>query len=103
MLAVVLAGVLAMVSALHAQRVRVGAVADLAALAGGDVSAVATWTPVDGRACDQAALVVRTNGMVLADCEVRGTDTLVVVDLAVDLGPVAVDVRARARAGPEDR
>nr|WP_291495993.1 Rv3654c family TadE-like protein [Actinomyces sp.] len=100
--AAVLAGALALAGAVQAHAVRTSAVADLAALAAGDVSATAQWSPVGDQPCDLAGQVAAANGMDLAECEVVGPDTRVVVSRGLDLGALTVTVSARARAGPED-
>jgi len=98
--AALLAGVLALGGALNAHVVRAQAVADLAALAAGDVSVVAPWSAVGDRPCRQAALVAEGNDMELLKCAVSGADTRVVIRHDVALGPLDVPLTARARAGP---
>ncbi|MDN5963576.1 MAG: flp pilus-assembly TadE/G-like family protein [Actinomyces sp.] len=88
--------------AVHAHVVRATAVADLAALAGGDASAVAGWTDAGSLPCERAAAVVVANGMELETCAVSGTDTRVVVRDTVVLAGVSVPLHARARAGPAE-
>ncbi len=99
--AALLAGVLTLGSALNAHVVRAQAVADLAALAAGDVSVVARWSAVGDGPCRQAALVAEENEMELYECAVSGTDTRVVIRHDVSLGPLDVPLTARARAGPD--
>lgn len=92
--------VLGVSSALSAGRARLDAVADLAALAGADVSATAIWEEVGERPCARAREVARRNGVALESCEVIGADARVVlVDRIAVLG-IPVTVKARARAGP---
>ena len=98
--AAMLAGALALGAAVDARAVRVQAVADLAALAAGDVSAVAAWTEVGDRPCAHAGQVAAANRMELIDCSVIGSDARVVVGDRLDLGAVAIPVSAPARARP---
>ncbi len=83
-------------------RARLDAIADLAALAGADVSATAQWEDVGARPCEEAGAVVAKNGAVLDSCEILGTHTRVIVSSTVKLMGVSVPVRARARAGPKE-
>ena len=101
--ALLVAGALGVAAAVQGQAVKAQAVADLAALAGGDLSAVATWSDVGARPCRQAARVAESNGMTLEGCWLSGADTFVVVSGTVDLGSMTVPVSARARAGPVER
>ncbi len=80
----------------HAQ-----AVADMAALAGADLSSVAVFEAADsGLACAQVQEVAQRNAVKVKECRVDGGDTLVVVQRDVSLGWLSVVVHARARAGP---
>ncbi|WP_231550662.1 Rv3654c family TadE-like protein [Actinomyces polynesiensis] len=102
LVALLLGVVLAASGSVHAHLVRARAVADLAALAGGDSSAVAAWTGVGAAPCERAGAVADVNGLELVSCSVSGRDTRVVVrDVVVVLG-VPVAVGARARAGPQE-
>lgn len=83
-------------------RARLDAIADLAALAGADVSATAQWEDVGSRPCEEAGAVVARNGAALDSCEILGTHTRVIVSSPVKLMGVSVPVRARARAGPKE-
>lgn len=83
-------------------RARLGAVADLAALAGADVSVTARWEDVGPRPCEEAGAVAGRNGAVLESCEVLGSDTRVIVSARIRLMGLSVPVRARARAGPDE-
>jgi helicase/secretion neighborhood TadE-like protein len=98
--ALVLCAFLLVLGAVHTQVVRARAVADLAALAGGDASAVSGWTDAGSLPCERAAAVAGANGMGLGACTVSGRDTLVVVRGTLVLAGVPVPVEARARAGP---
>ncbi len=98
---VLIAGVVcALAAGVQTRQVRIQAVADLAALAGGDISAPALWESVGERPCESAGRVATTNGMGLHGCEIVGTDTRVVVTSDLDLGIASVTLSARARAGP---
>lgn len=83
-------------------RARLDAIADLAALAGADVSATAQWEDVGSRPCEEAGVVVARNGAALDSCEILGTHTRVIVSSSVKLMGVSVPVRAKARAGPKE-
>lgn len=98
--ALVLCGFLLALGAVHTHLVRARAVADLAALAGGDASAVSGWTDAGSLPCERASAVAEANGMELGACTVAGRDTLVVVRDTLVLAGVPVPVEARARAGP---
>ena len=105
--ALALASVLMIVTAVGAMvvgqataRMRVAAVADLAALAAAQA---------EGDSCTAASDVVVANGLVLTDCAVDGLDILVTVtgsppaitgQLVAALGGEARVVSASARAGP---
>ena len=97
--AVALAAVLGGVGVAHSERVRLQAVADLAALAGAEQSATAGWEDVGERPCASASSVARANGAVIQSCEVRGSDCLVEVSSSVRIVGVPAILRARARAG----
>ena len=73
-LAVVLAVVLGGVGVAHRERVRLQAVADLAALAGAEQSATAGWEDVGERPCGAAFAVAAANGGGVQSCEVRNLD-----------------------------
>ncbi len=87
-------------SALTAGRARLDAVADLAALAGADVSATAVWEDVGGRPCAAVREVAERNDVDLESCEVVGADTRVVLADRVAVLGIPAPVRAQARAGP---
>lgn len=96
-LAVVLGGV----GVAHRERVRLQAVADLAALAGAEQSATAGWEDVGERPCEAASAVATANGAGVQSCEVRDLDCLVVLTQPVRIAGISTNVSARARAGPE--
>ena len=100
-LALVLAVVLGGVGVAHRERVRLQAVADLAALAGAEQSATAGWEDVGERPCGAASAVAAANGVGVQSCEVRDLDCLVVLTQPVRIGGISTNVSARARAGPE--
>ena len=99
-LAVALAAVLGGVGVAHSERVRLQAVADLAALAGAEQSATAAWEDVGERPCGAVSAVAVANGAGVQSCEVRGTDCLVVLTQPVRIAGISTNVSARARAGP---
>ena len=72
--AVVLAVVLGGVGVAHRERVRLQAIADLAALAGAEQSATAAWEDVGERPCGAASAVAAANGVGVQSCEVRDLD-----------------------------
>lgn len=100
-LVVVLAVVLGGVGVAHRERVRLQAVADLAALAGAEQSATAGWEDVGERPCRVAFAVAAANGVRVQSCEVRDLDCLVVLTQPVEIAGISTNVSARARAGPE--
>lgn len=100
-LAVALAVVLGGVGVAHRERVRLQAVADLAALAGAEQSATADWEDVGERPCRAAYAVAGANGVSVQSCEVRDLDCLVVLTQPVNIAGISTNVSARARAGPE--
>ena len=100
-LALVLAVVLGGVGVAHRERVRLQAVADLAALAGAEQSATADWEDVGERPCGAASAVATANGVGVQSCEVRDLDCLVVLTQPVRIAGISTNVSARARAGPE--
>ena len=100
-LALVLAVVLGGVGVAHRERVRLQAVADLAALAGAEQSATAGWEDVGERPCGAASAVAVANGVGVQSCEVRDLDCLVVLTQPVRIAGISTNVSARARAGPE--
>lgn len=100
-LALVLAVVLGGVGVAHRERVRLQAVADLAALAGAEQSATADWEDVGERPCRTASAVAGANGVGVQSCEVRDLDCLVVLTQPVKIAGISTNVSARARAGPE--
>ena len=100
-LAVALAVVLGGVGVAHRERVRLQAVADLAALAGAEQSATADWEEVGERPCGAASAVAAANGAGVQSCEVRDLDCLVVLTQPVRIAGISMNVSARARAGPE--
>lgn len=100
-LAVVLAVVLGGVDVAHRERVRLQAVADLAALSGAEQSATADWEDVGERPCGAASAVAAANGVGVQSCEVRDLDCLVVLTQNVRIAGISTNVSARARAGPE--
>lgn len=99
-LAVALAAVLGGVGVAHSERVRLQAVADLAALAGAEQSATAAWEDVGERPCGAVSAVAVANGAGVQSCEVRGTDCLVVLTQHVEIAGISTNVSAWARAGP---
>ena len=99
--AVVLAVVLGGVGVAHRERVRLQAIADLAALAGAEQSATAAWEDVGERPCGAASAVAAANGVGVQSCEVRDLDCLVVLTQSVNIAGISTNVSARARAGPE--
>ena len=100
-LALVLVVVLGGVGVAHRERVRLQAVADLAALAGAEQSATAGWEDVGERPCGAAFAVAEANGVGVQSCEVRDLDCLVILTQPVRIAGFSTNVRARARAGPE--
>ena len=100
-LALVLAVVLGGVGVALRERVRLQAVADLAALAGAEQSATAGWEDVGERPCGAASAIAEANGVGIQSCEVRDLDCLVVLTQPVRIAGISTNVRARARAGPE--
>ena len=100
-LALVLAVVLGGVGVAHRERVRLQAVADLAALAGAEQSATAGWEDVGERPCGAASAVAEANGVGVQSCEVRDLDCLVVLTRPVRIAGISTNVSAWARAGPE--
>jgi len=100
-LALVLGVLLSGVGVAHRERVRLQAVADLAALAGAEQSATADWEDVGERPCGAAFAVAGANGVGVQSCEVRDLDCLVVLTQPVNIAGISMNVSARARAGPE--
>ena len=100
-LALALAVVLGGVGVAYRERVRLQAVADLAALAGAEQSATADWEDVGERPCGAASAVAEANGVGVQSCEVRDLDCLVVLTQPVKIAGISTNVSARARAGPE--
>ena len=100
-LALALAVVLGGVGVAHRDRVRLQAIADLAALAGAEESATAPWEDVGGRPCVAASSVAAENGVEIESCEVRDSDCLVVASQSIRIAGISTIVRAKARAGPE--
>ncbi|QWW20559.1 flp pilus-assembly TadE/G-like family protein [Schaalia sp. 19OD2882] len=100
--ALTLATVLVGVSQANAAQVRAAAVADLAALAGGDVAVVALWEDVGDKPCERSRQVASANGALVVGCSVVGQDLLVEVRVGAQVLGVPYEVRARARAGPEE-
>lgn len=99
--AVALAVAIGGVGVAHRERVRLQAVADLAALAGAEQSATADWEDVGDRPCGAASAVAAANGADVQSCEVRDLDCLVVLTQPVRIAGISTNVSARARAGPE--
>ena len=100
-LALVLGVLLSGVGVAHRERVRLQAVADLAALAGAEQSATADWEDVWERPCRAASAVAGANGVGVQSCEVRDLDCLVVLTQSVNIAGISTNVSAWARAGPE--
>ena len=100
-LSLVLGVLLSGVGVAHRERVRLQAVADLAALAGAEQSATADWEDVGERPCRAASAVAGANGVGVQSCEVRDLDCLVVLTQPVNIAGISMNVSARARAGPE--
>ena len=98
--AVALAVVLGGVGVAHRERVRLQAVADLAALAGAEQSAMAGWEDVGERPCGAASAVAAAHGAGVLSCEVRDLDCLVILTQPVRIAGISTNVSARARAGP---
>lgn len=96
LLCVVLIGV----SQVHAGVLRAQTSADLAALAGADIAAVALWEEVAERACQRARDVADANGASVMSCRLDGQDLRVEVTMTVGVLGVAYEAQARARAGP---
>ena len=99
--AVALAVAIGGVGVAHRERVRLQAVADLAALAGAEQSATADWEDVGERPCGAASAVAAANGAGVQSCEVRDLDCLVILTQPVRIAGISTNVSARARAGPE--
>lgn len=74
--------------------------ADMAALAGADLSSVAVFGGQASEACSAVGEVAEQNGLDLVSCAVRGADIYVVVGRPHKIGPLKFTVEARARAGP---
>ena len=90
------------VSGLLVAKQKVQSVADMAALAGADLSSVGVFSSGgDSGACAMAAQVVEVNASSLSSCWVAGADTFVVASKDFRVGPFAVEVKGRARAGPQ--
>lgn len=90
------------VSGLLVAKQKVQSVADMAALAGADLSSVGVFSSGgDSGACAMAAQVVEANTSSLSSCWVAGTDTFVVASKDFRVGPFAVEIKGRARAGPQ--
>ena len=100
-LALVLGVLLNGVGVAHRERVRLQAVADLAALAGAEQSATADWEDVGERPCGAVFAVAGANGVGVQSCAVRDLDCLVVLTQPVNIAGISTNVSARARAGPE--
>lgn len=99
-LAAALALVIAYVGAIYTARARLDATADLAALAGADVSATAIWEDVGERPCEESLAVAKANDAQLESCEVIGADTRVIVTMKGDGLNGFLTLRSQARAGP---
>lgn len=102
-LAVVLFALMVLcMGSVYRQKQQVQAVADMAAIAGGQYSALEKWVSQAEKPCARAQMVVEKNSMTLAQCFVQGGDTYVhIVRNAVVLGvPVAVHGYARAGESP---
>ena len=99
---VVIALLISSVTAVWSAKTHVQAVADMAALAGADISSVAVFeaAPTRSLPCAQAEEVAKRNGAVLSECWVTDADTRVVVQRPVSLFVFTTAVSARARAGP---
>ncbi len=99
---VFLAGLFAVLTEAWVARTQVQLAADLAALAGADVSSVSVFEahPDPSLACAQASLVAQQNGAAVSSCRVEGSDTLVTVTRASSSLLRMFSVTARARAGP---
>lgn len=93
---------LVFVGAIWSARAHAQAVADMAALAGADLSSVAVFEPQGGSplACQQATRVAEENGVLVQECRYEQADTLVTVTRPLAFGPWSVHITARARAGP---
>ena len=89
------------VSGLLVAKQKVQSVADMAALAGADLSSVEVFSAGHGSgACGMAAQVVEANAFSLRSCRVAGADTFVVASKDFRVGPFTMAVTGRARAGP---
>ena len=84
-----------------AARTRLQAAADLSALTGAEVAAVAAWEDVGDGPCSAAARVASANGASIEKCELQGSDCRVELVRRVAIVGIPVQVRARARAGVE--
>lgn len=100
-LAVAIAVVLGGFGVAYRERVRLQAIADLAALAGAEQSVLSDWEDVGERPCGAASAVAAANGVGVQSCEVRDLDCLVVLTQPVRIAGISTNVSARARAGPE--
>ena len=100
-LAITLSLLLAGVGAARTAAVRLQAVADLAALAGAERSAISPWEDVGAAPCDAVASVTAANEVGVESCEVLGSDCRVIVSEFVRIMGVSVEIRAKARAGQE--
>ena len=84
-----------------AARTRLQAAADLSALTGAEVAAVAAWEDVGDGPCSVAARVASGKGASIEKCELQGSDCRVELVRRVAIVGIPVQVRARARAGVE--
>ncbi|MDO4260097.1 MAG: flp pilus-assembly TadE/G-like family protein [Actinomycetaceae bacterium] len=82
----------------HVTRVHAQNGADMAALAGADLSRTGRWAAVGDQPCQQAEAAAARNHVRLDFCEIVGLD--VRVEVSAEYGPWRV--HARARAGPEN-
>lgn len=85
---------------IHTHTARLQIIANAAALAGANISAVARWEEVGSRPCDLVREVVQINGVELSECQVIDSDCRVIVHDRVRILGVPAQVDARARAGP---
>lgn len=98
----VVGGLLLVLVAVWSGKAGAQAGADMAALAGADLSSVAVFEGAQSPSlpCTQAESVAVENQVSLQECWIEGGDTFVVVVRKVRILGWSLNVAARARAGP---
>ncbi len=79
---------------------RTQGIADMSALAAGEVSAIGKWSPSKNATCERAKQVATMNGAELVSCDVHGSDAYIVVGVQVSILHIPIDIERHARAGP---